>query len=129
MTFQHPSAPRLHIGDIRSAADGSIEVELAGELDTRETERLRAGITGVVREHGPAPIRIDASRLTFLDSAGIRGLLACRRIIGEAGSRLSISVAHPNVFQVLQITGLLSVFDVVEQSDVSRGQAARHIVS
>ena len=68
-----------------------------------------AAITDVLSQYAPAPVRIDAGRLTFLDSSGIRGLLACRRIAEQAGSPLSIPRASPNVFQVLQIAGLLTV--------------------
>ena len=123
VTFQHPSAPRLHIDGIRPAEDGSVRVCLAGELDDEETERLQAAITDVLSQYAPAPVRIDAGRLTFLDSSGIRGLLACRRIAEQAGSPLSIPRASPNVFQVLQIAGLLTVFDVVEQTDAAPAPA------
>jgi stage II sporulation protein AA (anti-sigma F factor antagonist) len=126
VTSHSSSAPRLHIDDVRFAADGSILISLAGELDGEETERLRAGVTDLVRQHAPAPIRIDATRLTFLDSSGIRALITCHRVAEQSGSRLSIPWAHPHVFQVLQITGLLSVFDVVEQTDSLPVLPSRH---
>jgi anti-anti-sigma factor len=111
-----PAEPRLHIDVIGYAPDGPTQVRLTGELDGEETERLRAGFADLVQRHAPAPIHIDATGLTFLDSAGIRALLTCRRMAERAGSRMSMPRVHPSVLQVLQITGLLTVFDIDGQT-------------
>jgi stage II sporulation protein AA (anti-sigma F factor antagonist) len=124
VTFHHASAPRLHIGGTKPGPHGSIRVVLAGELDQEEADRLHAGIEEVVQRHAPASIDIDATQLTFLDSAGIRALLTCHRSAGQNGSRMSISQVHPHVFQVLEITGLLELFAVVEKAADRPGEAA-----
>lgn len=126
MAFDHLSEPRLHLDGITPAADGAIQVSLAGELDSEEADRLRAGVADLLQRHAPAPIRLDASRLTFLDSAGIRALLTCRRMTEQAGSRMSIPRVHRNVFQVLQVTGLLTAFGVVEQADSLQEASLEH---
>ncbi|MEU4690118.1 STAS domain-containing protein [Actinoplanes sp. NPDC023714] len=108
------SLPRLAIDDAEPAEDGSVPVILAGEFDRDETGRFETHIAGLVRQHAPAPIRIDATAVSFLDSAGINALLVCRDLAERAGSALSIPVASPVVFQVLQITELLSLFHVGE---------------
>ncbi|BBH70782.1 hypothetical protein ACTI_74670 [Actinoplanes sp. OR16] len=112
MTFPDLSSSRLHIGGAGPAADGSIHVTLAGELDREECELLEAHIADLVKQHAPAPILLDATRLTFLDSAGIRALVSCLDLSEQAGSPLSMPEVSPIVFQVLRVTELLSVFGV-----------------
>ncbi|AEV83145.2 Anti-sigma F factor antagonist [Actinoplanes sp. SE50/110] len=126
VTFAYSSAPRLHIDGITPAADGSVHLCLIGELDQEETDRLHAGITDLAHRYASAPIHIDATRLTFLDSAGIRALLICRKRLEQAGSRMSMPRVHPHVFQVLQITGLLDVFGVTEQTAGPAGEPTGH---
>ena len=109
------SSPRLRIDDAQPAGDGSVRVRLAGELDRDETGRLEARVAEVVRQHAPAPIHLDATRVTFVDSAGLSSLLACRDITERAGSQLSIPLASPAVFQVLEITELLTVFGLARR--------------
>ncbi|MFC7531515.1 STAS domain-containing protein [Actinoplanes sp. GCM10030250] len=122
------STPHLHI-DAEPEPDGSIRVALTGELDGEEVDFLRSTMADVVRHNAPAPIHVDAGRLTFVDSAGIRALLTCRRTIDQAGSRMSIPRVSPNVFQVLEITGLLDVLGVVEQVDELRAEPRYHRTS
>ncbi|MEV4343632.1 STAS domain-containing protein [Actinoplanes sp. NPDC049596] len=115
-SFDYQPARRLHIEDPKPAPDGSIHVGLSGELDGEESEFLRATMAEVVTRFAPAPVLIDASRLDFLDSAGIRSLLSCRRMIEEAGSRMSMPWVSADVRQVLEITGLFQILRV-EQAE------------
>ncbi|GAA4606523.1 anti-anti-sigma factor [Actinoplanes octamycinicus] len=101
---------RLHLqaGDV--VPGGPVPLILGGELDRVEADRLLAAITVLVREHPGRPIALDAGRLMFLDSGGVRALLGCQQFAEAAGSRLSIVAAGPIVHQVLEITGLLEIF-------------------
>ncbi|WP_433299222.1 STAS domain-containing protein [Actinoplanes sp. CA-030573] len=110
------SASQLRIDGVEQAADGSIRVSLVSELDRDESEYLLSGVADVVQRYAPATISIDATRLTFLDSAGIRALLTCRKLAERAGCRLSMPRVHLHVFQVLEISGLLGNLGVLEQT-------------
>lgn len=125
MMARNPSETLLHIDVTGCAADGAIQMRLAGELDSQEAERLHAGFADLVQRYAPTPIHVDATDLTFLDSAGTRALLICHRMAERAGSHMSIPQVHPSVFQVLRITGLLTVFDVSGQASSPAGSAAR----
>ncbi|MBM2622639.1 STAS domain-containing protein [Actinoplanes sp. LDG1-06] len=102
------SASRLDITTIETG--GLVRFVLAGELDATEDPRLREAVALAVARG--RPIGIDAAGLTFLDSGGIRALLACRRLVENAGLPFSIVEAGTVAYQVLQITGLLRTFDV-----------------
>src|SRR4051794_1058668 len=74
--------------DIVAAADGAtVRLAVAGELDRMSCPQLQDAVDHVLEESGPAVLEIDASRVTFLDSTGIRCLLICRDRSQEAGCR------------------------------------------
>ncbi|MEV6303273.1 STAS domain-containing protein [Actinoplanes sp. NPDC051861] len=108
------AASRLHLHVSGPDPDGSTTIVLSGELDGQEAEPLHDTVMTAALRCAPAPVRLDATRLTFLDSSGIRALLSCRSMAASAGSRLLMPRVHPHVFQVLDITGLLTIFGVTE---------------
>jgi len=83
---------------VRVILAGEVDVELDNELD----EAARA-----VREH-PLPVIVDATRVTFMDSAGVRFIA---RFYGQG--RLTVS-ASPTVRFLLQVLGM---DDVVTRPD------------
>jgi len=102
----------LHI-DVAAAADGAtVQLAVAGELDRMSCPQLEDAVGHVLEESVPAVLQIDASRVTFLDSNGVRCLLICRGRSEEAGCRLVVTDPPPAVRHVLEITGLLDVFGV-----------------
>jgi stage II sporulation protein AA (anti-sigma F factor antagonist) len=106
MNFAH-STTRLSVvvGAVRPG--GRVLVGLTGELDCDETERLRDAVAGALARWAPAHVALDATGLTFLDSAGIRALLECRDLAEKAGAGLSVEGVSTIVYQVLRVTELL----------------------
>jgi anti-anti-sigma factor len=107
------SASRLRI-DVDETGEVT-RLTLVGELDSDEAPKLSDAITRAVRSHPGRPIGLDAEDLGFLDSGGIRALIESRQEAEAAGSRLTVVAASTVVFQVLEITGLLSFFEVPRQ--------------
>lgn len=87
-------------------------VTLSGEIDRDNCSEVRVAVDEVLFGAGPPHISLDMSRVTFLDSAGIRTLLLCRRDARLRGCELDIAAVHPHVYQVLDVTGLLGEFNV-----------------
>jgi anti-anti-sigma factor len=111
MNFAH-SAKRLNLVVGGSGSGGRVRVSLIGELDYDETDRLRDTVAGAIDRWAPAHVSLDATGLTFLDSAGIRALLECRDLAGKAGAGLSVENVSPIVHQVLRVTELLGHLSV-----------------
>ncbi|MDR6324535.1 STAS domain-containing protein [Actinoplanes couchii] len=84
---------------------------LEGELDRASATLLQRRVADAVAERLPV-VTIDASGLTFLDGAGIRSLLLCRRLVEEAGGRLAIVEPAPLIYAVLEMAHLLDMFDL-----------------
>jgi anti-sigma B factor antagonist len=61
------------------------------------------------------------SGVDFCDSTGMNVLLSCLRHARERGGELEIAAPQPAVRKILQVTGLDSVFTLVEGTDPRAG--------
>ena len=97
---------------VTSLPAGSAEVVLRGELDIATLDDARRQIEAV--EAGAPPVLVlDLSRLTFVDSSGVRlALLADDRARAE-GRRLAVRLGTGQALRVFQSLGLLDKLDVL----------------
>jgi anti-sigma B factor antagonist len=100
--------------------DGTVVLGLAGELDistgpelTEELERVQA--------EAPATVVIDLRRLEFLDSSGLRVLIAADDRAREAGTRLVIVKGPDVVSRVFEVTRLDERFELVDEPPAPAG--------
>jgi len=91
---------------------GTTRVLLVGELDIATTPGVE-GELRKVEESGAEVIVLDLRGLTFMDSTGLRLLVAADARAREAGHRLAIVRGPGPVHRVLEITGLHSRLDLV----------------
>jgi len=105
---------------------GTVEVVLTGELDIaalddaeRQVEEAEAG--------GPALLILDLSRLTFVDSSGVRLALLADDRARAAGRRVALRLGVGPARRVFQALGLLDKLDIVpaEPDDVRPDDATR----
>jgi anti-sigma B factor antagonist len=83
-------------------ADG-VELALDGELDISTVGLLREHLRDL-RNTGVKLVRLDISSLQFVDSTGLRALLAAQREAEVAGWRLALTRAPPHVQQMFELT-------------------------
>ena len=93
---------------------GAHVVHVSGELDLATAPVLEATLEGVSHEQ----LVIDLSGCTFLDSAGIRTLVAAARDRSGA-SRLRIVTADPGIVRLLEITGVDTIIHVHPSIDAA----------
>ena len=108
----NPSTFTVHVST--PSADGSLHVRLGGEFDRDEAEPMVALVRAAIERHTPAAVHVDASGLTFLDSGGIHALLRCRESAVAAGASFSVRGVTPEVYRILDVTGLVALFNVSE---------------
>ena len=95
-----------------AGADGPI-VALSGEADATTAAELRKTLATQL-DTGARLVTVDASGLSFLDSASLRVLiLAARALRGRHGS-LVLARPQPVVTRLLEITGADRLLDVRE---------------
>jgi len=88
-------------------------VSLHGELDIAAAGRLDEELERVERD-GLAHLVLDLRSLTFLDSTGLRSLIAADARGREHGWRVSLVRGPAVVQRVFEITGLEGRLEIVE---------------
>jgi len=88
--------------------DGSHTITVAGEIDMSNATELAEYIV----QFEAGDVALDLTEVTFLDSSGLRALLAAHERIKRGGARLVIRKASDRVLRVLGVAGLDSVLDV-----------------
>ena len=83
----------------------SMVVEVNGRLDAAWAELMLDSVRDLVRE-GHHHVRLDASGLEYLSSAGIRSLLKIRRELESVSGSFGIAPAAPFVQETLRMAEL-----------------------
>jgi len=89
-------------------------VAVAGEIDLYTAPRLHSELAAAVMVDGPAQVVVDMAGVDFCDSTGMNVLLAALRRARERGGDLVLAGPRPAVRKILQVTGLESVFTVLD---------------
>jgi anti-sigma B factor antagonist len=89
-------------------AGGEIVVALSGELDPHSAPQLQEEIDAV-RDvgHAGATVVLDLEELSFIDSSGLRVLIAAQKAIDAVGGRLVLRHPSETARRLLEITGLV----------------------
>ncbi|GAA3649696.1 STAS domain-containing protein [Nonomuraea antimicrobica] len=99
----------LHLTTSRH--DGTLTVNVSGELDIATTEILRSHLLGLLREAGQSrrgdmALVVEVSGLTFIDAAGLGIFVCARNQALDQRTPLRIEGVPPGMRRLLRITGL-----------------------
>jgi anti-anti-sigma factor len=98
---------RLH--DLRISvvgrADSSAKLRLFGVLDLATTQQLAAAADKALAG-GYTQLRLDLSRVSFCDGAGIGGIIQARRTAQGYGGSLVVTRVSPRVHKVFRLVGV-----------------------
>jgi stage II sporulation protein AA (anti-sigma F factor antagonist) len=86
---------------------------VSGELDVATQEALIEGLERAEASDAK-PILLDLSRVTFIDSTGVRLLVQAHRRLAEIGRRLRVSLGDGLVREVVELAGVMEVIEVVD---------------
>ena len=92
-----------------SNANGQIVIAAVGEVDAASADTLRAAIFEAV-DGGASSLAIDMSEVSFIDSSGLRVLIAGYKAAESAGGALTVQAPSDAVVRLLEITGQLERF-------------------
>ena len=91
---------------------GGREVRLLGELDMIGAPEVEARLKQLADEG--RDVRLDLSGLTFMDSTGVRVLFSAVRDRPEDAPKLELTRPQPDVWRVIELTGLQRVLPFVD---------------
>ncbi len=118
MSASHPDGPALKPTPfsitIEPAGDGRVRARLAGELDLATVPELKDVLhEQLITGHD---VVLDLSRLEFVDSSGLQGILVTLKEAGSLAGSLSVSSSiPPQVHRLLEIAGLLSSLPLIDE--------------
>ena len=93
------------------AADGPRIVKIRGEVDLATAPDLET-IVKQVLDDAPRGVDLDLGGLTFIDSSGLRSLVALSKNASVRGVPLALRNIPRHAQRVLELTGLDAWFDV-----------------
>lgn len=91
----------------------AVRVALAGELDISSASQVEQEIAGAEADEAPV-IVLDLRKLDFMDSTGLRVILAADSRAREQGRRLVIVRGPDAVQRIFKITRLDERLDMVD---------------
>lgn len=91
-------------------------VAATGELDIATATQLDRALDASVSE-GHAHVAVDLEQVSFMDSTGLRSLIACDRRVGELNGELAIVAPSGAARRILEITGVAGSLRVVDSVD------------
>jgi anti-sigma B factor antagonist len=92
---------------VSRGSDGGWTVVVRGEVDIATSPVLRAELE---RLDGDAPVVIDVTDMTFIDSSGLGVLVEFLKRRRESGTAMTLRGMQEPVRRVFEITGLTDLF-------------------
>lgn len=91
---------------------GDDRFDVVGEIDAHSAPALAAAL----EESTADTIVVDMSGVTFMDSSGLRVLLA----LAERSGGRSLQIAQPSrpIMRLFEVSGLVDHFDIIESDAV-----------
>jgi anti-sigma B factor antagonist len=107
----------VEILDVRTEdRDGLVHLALVGELDLSTVPKVQEELRRI-EAASPGTVVVDLSKLTFLDSTGLRCIVTADERAREAGRRIVIVRGPDAVQRVFAITRLDDRLDMVDSAD------------
>ena len=84
-------------------------INLEGRIDTNNAAEVEKMITSSIESHPGEEVAVDASKLEYISSAGLRVLMKVRK---ETDKPVAITEVSPEVFEIFETTGFTDLLDV-----------------
>lgn len=111
--------------DIKTENHGETLIfRLRGSLDLATSPTVRAALVEAASE-GKHEIVVDLTKLEFLDSTGLGALIGAHRRAMERGGGVRLAVGDGPIARLLNITGLIRVFQVYHTTEDAVNDTAR----
>ncbi len=88
--------------------NGCLHVSLDGRLDTESSIRFDTEITDICRNNPHGSMVIDAGKLEYIASSGLRTILK----LAKSGKEFRIENVSPSVYDVFEMTGFSRIINI-----------------
>ncbi|HSL17343.1 MAG TPA: STAS domain-containing protein [Methylomirabilota bacterium] len=97
-------------------------IELSGKITIGSGDVKIRELVDKALADGQSKILLDLGGVTAIDSSGIGEMVACYTTVTKRGGQLKLIRLSPKINDILQVTQLITVFDVLDT--VQEGLAA-----
>jgi anti-sigma B factor antagonist len=97
------------------AVSGEVDLFTAPEFKQRVMAPIAAGVDRVI---------VDLTETTFVDSSSLGVLIGAHRRLKSRGGRLAVACDREAIVKTFRITGLDSVFSLVDSVEAALGERA-----
>ena len=102
------------VGDIRV-------IELSGKITIGAGDVKIRELIGESIEAGQQNVVLDLGGVSAIDSSGIGEMVACYTTVTNRGGQLKLMHLSPKITDILQVTQLITVFDVFDDEREALG--------
>ncbi len=107
-------AEQLHV-DVTHASDRVI-LTLTGELDMASAPMLQGAVEDAHLDAAELVV-VDLKGLEFVDSTGLRVILALHKLCAERGQELAVTQGSQQVQRLLSVTGVADHLKIISSPD------------
>jgi anti-sigma B factor antagonist len=93
-------------------AEGAV-LRIEGEVDVYTSPALREELYRLI-DGGSPRVTVDLSGMDFIDSSGLGVFVGALKRVRERSTELELRGVQPSTRKVLDITGLVQVFTIVD---------------
>ena len=101
---------------IRDRGDVRI-IELAGKITIGTGDVKMRELISTALEDGKSNLILDLGGVTAIDSSGIGEMVACYTTVTKREGQLKLLRMSPKINDILQVTQLITVFDVFDDEE------------
>jgi anti-sigma B factor antagonist len=102
--------------EIRDRGDVRI-IKLSGKITIGAGDVKIRELINEALEEGKKYILLDLANVTTIDSSGIGEMVACYTTVTKQGGQLKLVRLSPKINDILQVTQLITVFDVFDDEE------------
>ena len=103
---------------VAQLGNGTPVVSVMGELDLAAVPGFERTLLDVT-EAAAGEVIVDLTRCSFLDSRGLRVLVATKQRLERSGRSLRLVAAGPIVMRIFRFTGFDELFDIYPSLDAA----------
>src|SRR5215470_16129169 len=103
----------------RSAGEGGAVLTVNGRVTIDSSPVLRDRLLAILRQESLPTLTIDLTAVPYIDSSGIATLIEALKFFRAVKTKLRLRL-HERPLYLLQVTGLLSLFDALPDPTASR---------
>ena len=104
----------------RADEPGWAIISPVGEIDLATVAQLEEALAPSVTA-GDTDVAVDLTRVTFMDSTGLRALLSAKQSLTLTGHRLVLIVAGGPIDRLLDISGVAQTLETFVSLEAAKG--------